>query len=716
MRLLTVGLLVLVSTAAVSAPFGPRNNPDDQVRLCWNYIPARYASLREIGFNAFMWGDSSIYDYKNGVMKESAKRNIANQLALMDEESGLVVCLKVGQYYRGFEDVCATVNRDGTKSLPPLDSSCPALQDAFRRGVDDMLDWMPFDNPALICIQPSTEVRDRTRPSFTPVLSAAYRRHSGHEIPEEVIGRVPPKWNQIEGFPASRVIPAGHPVYDFYRWFWQEGDCWNGLFTYVAQGVARRTGGRVFTYYDPFTRTPPVWGSGGEVTAGNHWVYCYPEPYRISFAISEENAMSRGHPGQGVMAMIQCICYRYGLATYQGAPGGSCPEWYGKRPDAQFLTLPHDMMREAMWSAFSRRVDGINHYAPAAILDPPEGESYHKNYFVTDHETQHVMRELNARVSLPLGPLFRAAEERRPQVAILESAASAFLANQSTWGEGGVAFDVGLIATKANLMPAVVYEEEIERDGLPEGLEVLLMPGCEVLTEPVFKKIVAWQSRGGLIVADDGLVPGILPDGKLPEFVRLRDGEKDLSNISNAADELLKTVAPWHRPYVKTTSRDLIAHARQAGSADLLVVYADRRTAGETVGAWGVTLEKGLPVKGGVLVRRSAGAVYDLVRHAAVPFSCRDGKTAIGLDLVACDGAALLVTGKPLGRISVQVSGSVVTVTTRDRDVMVPISVRLPGAKPYAGVIRDGVWSHDFGKTAENVQVVNLATGESFGG
>ena len=81
--------------------------------------------------------------------------------------------------------------------------------------------------------------------------------------------------------------------------------------------------------------------------------------------------------------------------------------------------------------------------------------------------------------------------------------------------------------------------------------------------------------------------------------------------------------------------------------------------------------------------------MYVLVRHAAVPFEVRDGRTFV------------------------KVEGTVVTVTSPDVDVLVPVKVTGVGAKPWYAVVKNGTWSRDFGVAAKSAKVLvtNLATG-----
>ena len=711
MRFLTMAAAMLCGVDALA--FGPSGNPDDQIRLYWQGDVRMASNIVEIGCNVAMNGDSAIYDYETLRIRKPAfvrKELTAAKSAGLD----YVHYLKIANH-QALGAKYPTVGRDRSKDFRVPDLSDERCFSELKAAAVAALDITPLDDPNLVGIQPSSEVRDRSHPSFTPMLAARYRAHSGREIPTEATGRFAPNWRDMEDFPVGRVIPDDWPLYDFYSWFWREGDRWNEYQSFVAEEVSKRTGGRVWTYYDPVVRTPPVWGSGGSVTLVNHWVYCQPDPYSISHLVSEENAMARGRLGQGVMVQIQDIAYRATMAPKELPEGKLPPAWYRACPDTKFLTCPHDMMREAIWGAYSRRTDGVCHYGFNSLfgLSPEEyAESNAKGYFTSDTKTREVIADMARRIGIPLGPLLRAAPEHAPRVAVLESAPSAFFAARYTWGWAGSVFDVGLLAVKASLMPYVLYTEQIRRDGIPASVETLLLPGCEVLTETEFAAIKAFQKRGGIVLADMWCVPGILPDGDIPEFVRTKMGDADYAAIGAAADKLLKTISVKHLPYVVTSTRDLIAHARKAGSAaDLLVVYNDRRTLGDDVGQWNAVLEKGLPASGKVSLARKAGAVYDLERHCRVDFEIVCGRTRLTVDLKPADGVALLVADRPLAPLSVRTSGNDVTVTSADRDVMIPIGVTVPGRRTFYGVVKNGVWSKSFDGGAVGASVKNLADG-----
>ena len=218
-----------------------------------------------------------------------------------------------------------------------LDEPTNHLDLVYQRQVFHLVrDWIAETGRSVVSVvHVNSEVRDNARPSFTPELKRLYAKASGgREVPPEVQNRQAPHFRQIKGFPVSRIVPEDDPLLSFFRWYWYDGDRWNSYST-DATRIYQDRQYPMATMYDPIVRNPPIRGSGGKVTFGSQWVYVVPEPYNCSFSVSEEQAMVRGHPGQGVWAMIQAITYRRECAP--GAPpearcaGGTYPPWRRSR-------------------------------------------------------------------------------------------------------------------------------------------------------------------------------------------------------------------------------------------------------------------------------------------------------------------------------------------------------------------------------------------------
>jgi len=715
--------LSLAAVAAAPEPlaessdaYGPFGNEADQYRHFWS---GPWQAFADAGFNSPANAHGLSYDYAQGRIKwsEKAIRERKEELARAHatgigyaERFNNVDCNYLAKVY-------PIVDPKGLKGKPYPDMTNPECYAACLAATRTVVASLP-DDPAFRVAQVASERHDLARPSFTPVLAERWRTASGGKpLPPEVQAKTAPHYRNLKGFPISRIVPEDDPILSFYRWYWRDGDNWNRYCSDASDLFRGHFSHRLATMYDPVVRMPPIWGSGGTVTFASQWVYLVPDPYVNVFSISEQQAMVRGRPGQGVWSMIQGITYSRDAAP--GAPPpGTRSDWYEKFGNVRYLTTPPDYMREGMWGIFARKVDGHLHYAFQALLPQPDPKPNRKtgkikwpSYVCTNTNTYHVIGELFARVGVPLGPLLRTIPERAPQVAFLESFATYVFAHRASFSSQGAIFNRGGLAVRANVQPHVLYEEDLANGGVPTSVKVILAPQCEVLSRKAFEALRAWQLKGGVIVADESLPPALMRDYVFPEIVWKKEADADGAAVARAADELNAIVSKVCTPHANVVrGSDAYTWVRTAGSADYLFVINDRRVRGDYVGQWGLMREKGVANAVTVSLERTAGAVYDLERHRPVPFVCRKGRTEIDVSLAPSDGALLMAVDAPLGKLSVGVAGGEVMVSSENRDVLIPIEVTRTGEKPFYGVIRDGWWKHAFERT-DGLRVRNLATG-----
>ena len=709
---LSFAILSFAVFADVTVPYpGPRLNPDDQARFCWDINKHGYPHAVAAGFNTFITLMGSTWYTEP---PERRAEILAKRIAFLKrmEADGVDVLDQVKMHVnKKIKAEYCRLNRDGSKRKN-FDYMRPDAQAKMREELTALADALKVST-ALVGVQTSSEVRDGARPSWSPESQAACRKALGFNMLPDA-GKTAPHYSRIAGFPVSRLVPDDDKYLRYCLWYWKEGDAWNRYQDDVAALYNERFGRPIFSMYDPIVRTPPVWGSGGHDSVGSQWVYCNPQPCAPSFVISEQQAMARGMPGQKVWIMPQGITYRVRAAPIEKKQPADVPQWAKEFPKAKYITTPPDILQEGYWAIFSRQTDGFGAYACKAFFRKPgDDPKTVTGYACTNPRAFLTVSNLCVSVAVPLGPLFKAVPERKPEVAILESCAQCFFASRTSFGWGYVWGD---FATLANLQPYALWEEEIARDGIPSSLKVLLMPNCEVLTEKTFKAIRDFQNRGGIVVSDENLVPGLMPDLQLPtgllsHVARAKCPSKDTKLLRRAAKELRTNLAWAYRPYGDSDNPDIFVHVRSWKDADYLFAINDNRAFGDYVGPWKILPEKGQPSKGTVTIRRAAKAVYDLVRHQAVPFTVTDGVTEIPVSYETNDGRLFLAVSRPLGKLSVSVSGGEVTVTSPDTDAMIPIEICRKGEKPFYGVIRDGKWRHTFPVAPASVRVRNLADG-----
>ena len=528
-RKIAMAFVAVVATVPAFAnrdlgPVGPRCNPDDQYRFFWGLCREQVQQAAEMGVNMIInsYGSNS-YRYSPERRAEGFAHR--RELVEMIDRYGIdhVEQVKLTQCEPLVMDY-AQLKKDGTKNRA-MDFNIPACKAEVREICRTTAEALT-NLPGVVGVQTSSEVRGPSRPSWGPDYIAACRRDLGFDPPKEYTGQSAGGAAMRADFPVSCVVEPDYKPLKYYVWWWKKGDGFNDYQDMCTDIFHEVLGDHLFSFYDPVIREPPLWGAGGsKCKVGSQWYYEEPEPYGITYAVSEQQAMARGTPGMRVMTMIQNIMER-GIVAPKERKVANEPAWVADRPNATYVTQPPDIIREAIWTLFARRIDGIGLYPWSVLWDNaaedanPAKKKKARGYQFTNPETINVIREAFIKAAVPLGPLLKAVPERAPEVAMLESYASHLLGmggSSSGWG-----YNYGDLAVAANLQPSVIYEEEIVRDGIPPSVKVLLAPNCGAMLRTTFEAIAAFQKKGGILAANDVIAPGLLPDVMMPDYLLSR--------------------------------------------------------------------------------------------------------------------------------------------------------------------------------------------------
>jgi len=502
-------------------------------------------------------------------------------------------------------------------------------------------------NPFVDITVVNNEVRGGSMPSFGKFEPENYRKFSGSDIPAEVRGGAV-SYAGIPGFPRSRVVPDDYYLLKYYRWFFKDGDGWNVVQRRMNRAYKQTvTRSNFRTIHDPITRVPPLWGSGGDVDGMSQWVYTNPDPVKVSMVLDELEAMGHAfNVPREIYLCIQSIWYRSHSAPIQTKVKDP-PQWLSREPEAKFITVAPDHLQEAIWLAVAHRLDCLATHGYGSLIE----EQMH-SYRYTNTESREVFKRMIERVVRPLGPLIKAVPERRPDMVILESFASQILAGHGTggWGTGWIA-DLHLALQWAHYQPGVIYEEELLRDKLA-GVKVLVMPGCEVLSQSVYDEIKRFQRRGGIVIGDEYLVPCIIPDISVNSVARnATDAAGSKVALQKIGAAIRAELDEVYQSGLSADNPDIVVRRRSCDGADYLFVINDKRTYGDYVGQWRMVMEKGLPNQARVTVDRDCSAAYDLIAHREIPYKCAGGKTSFNLKFATNDGALILLLEKPIAAI-----------------------------------------------------------------
>ncbi|MBN2310292.1 MAG: LamG domain-containing protein, partial [Candidatus Hydrogenedentes bacterium] len=527
----------------------PREPPHKMPVVMWGY--GDFERLKQIGFTHEL---VSLADYGRvwtaGEPTDAASSGRIEQLseALNDhlrQGVGAVVNLYPGRWVVGSDERKETYGRVNRNGAPYEDlnvcASFPEVQ-AFAYNVGASVAKTFGEFPGLQASLIHSEIRDHTNLCFHEHDRQAFRDFAGYDIPDEAVSKSGLSYTRIDGFPMNRIVPDDDAVLTFYKWFWKVGDGWNALHTQVHKGLKSTGRDDLWTFFDPAVRVPSIWGSGGGVDYLNQWTYSYPDPIKMGQATDEMMAMVEGGPPhQQVMKMTQIIWYRSGTAPELPKDESQYAPWEKEIPDARFITIAPDHLREAFWSKIARPIRGIMYHGWGSLVP-----ASHRGYRFTNPETSTVLTELIRDVVRPLGPTLLQVPDRKSDVALLESFASQVFAGRGTRGWGGSwEADMHLVLQWAGLQPRILYDETVLRDGL-DDCRVLAMPCCDVLTEKVYDTIAAFQRRGGLIIADEYLTPALSPDILIPRVGRTKKADEDKAALQALARQLRAELDPFY--------------------------------------------------------------------------------------------------------------------------------------------------------------------------
>ena len=687
----------VVATNSITFRIGPTFAGRMPV-VMWSGGPVNPSDAREFGFTHLYRNDSvtSTKDVSKQTQRLVSLYDDA-LVASMRLMHGLKVQYPAGEEKRKRFYRCL---RDGRQPSSPRDVnqpevSNPELLEHARRLVAMENEAVGY-HPGFAGVLPCSERRDHSYPSFN-TEHLRYKAATGRDVPPEVKKKVLEYPIARQRFPDG-VVPEDDPLYAYYRWFWGGGDGWLDYLGGIADEY-RKLAGRYgdgsaiqrkrpfFSFWDPSVRCPPKWGSGGDVDVISQWVYAQPEPMNVAGPAEEVIAMAAGRAGQQPMIMTQLICYRAQLAP-TNVTVSPLPEWVKRRSRASFPTIPADSLQEAVWSMLAKPVKGIMFHGWRTIFET----GAETGYTFTSPETAARMKELLHGLVAPLGPMLKDLERAEPEVAVLESFTTTAFGGPGSWGWFSSPI---MFLQRARLDPRVIYEETVMRDGFGKT-KILYAPQCEFLSAPVVEKVKAFQKAGGILMADEKLLPALKADVVVPVFSYRKPPKSDHAGdvnaitktreetvrkkreMSESAEALRKALSEryGYAPKVDSSSPEIVTYSRAWRDTPYVFAVNDRRTFGDYVGQWGLTMERGVPFSGSVMLNDpdgKVGAVYELSRGGEVPFrKLANGYVEVPLSYETNDGRLLLFLTRRIASVDVAVGGPQTAVVEGGRSSLAP--------------------------------------------
>ena len=570
--------------------------------------------------------------------------------------------LKRGLYQVPYTNFFQSVSKENKRFLrlnrqgmpypnQPLEVSNPELIEEARTATEQCVRAIG-EHPALDLININSEVRDSMQPAFGGAEEGNFKKYAGYPIPPSVKLKYPDSYRSNPAFSWDHVLSENDKELTYYRWLWKDGDGWNSIHSLSSDIMHRHMPHHHTTFFAPAVRTVPCWGSGGRVDALCQWTYTNPDPIKINQATDELQAMADEHD-KPIITATQIIWRRSQVAPIGSRPD-NMPEWADREPKAQYITIPPDCLREALWCDISHRLEGLLFHGSGSFFPH---QPWSKSYRYTNGETRYVFKDMAFSVLKPLGPVIKRIPERLPEVAILESATASLYAPEhmtSGWSNKWVA-DLHLALQWAHIQPSVIYEEHLLTGKKMENVKVILLPGCEVLSENVLNKLLELQKQGVILIGDEFLLPALMPDYRVTSVQRTADPVKSKAELQKLGREIADVLKEHYDSPVGASDPDIVLRRRGNDEADYLFVINDKRTFGDYLGPWKLVMEKGLPVSGTVTVGHPVKAMYDLVRHTAVEFKSTEKGITFPVELAPGDGKMLLLLDQRIASLDLQV-------------------------------------------------------------
>ena len=689
--------LTIKATAQNSAPveetisysIANRALPGRMNVFLWGDMPpGGLKQLEELGFTqAFaVWvNQPAIWQAHRPLVPGQGAAASARITGLLDEaltrQMELGINLWPGRFVEDQDDL-VRVGRDGkplekrgaVAFLPPMRSY---FADVARSAAGTYGAY-----PAWTFANLNSEIRDHAEPSFRPAELADFKAWGGGEVP----ALVQEKWgvspDQVP-LPADGIVADDDPILRYYQWYWTRGDGWPVANAFLSDelknALPQNRATPFFTFTDPALRVASLYGSGAGLDAIEHWTYTNPDPFRVGITADELARMAAGSKQQAIQ-MTQLFWYRSQTApnASEAAPTGATGTFADYDPNAQYLTISPDALREAFWTMLSRPTATLAYHGWQALL-PSDGTHAYK---YTNPKTQVEFKTLHTEVLEPIGSTLRKIPDRASDVGFLESFASQVFARRGNYGWAnktqGARYRQLLYA---NLQPEVIYEQTVTAQSL-DNYKVLCLFETDVLPRGVFEKIAAWQKRGGLLVADQHLAKALKADIVLPDLELFPENNaRDKASVQAAATQLLGELKGKYAPHASSSDSDVLLHARESDGVEYLFAVNDKRAYGDYVGQFGRMMENGVPAHSQISVARPARFVYDL-RAGLVSSKIENGKTQFAANLEAAGGQIFVLTDQKISALKLNAPA------TAKRGGVLDVSAQLldGDGKPMRGV------------------------------
>ena len=506
----------------------------------------------------------------------------------------------------------------------------------------------------------------------------------GFDVPEDVVG---PRWPEKgKELPEDGIIDTNDPHYRFYRWWAERGEGQPQLHLKVANAV-KEIRPDLTCWHDPALRQPFVRGRLTGLDQVLNWSYAWPNVTRFPL-IADEFRLAA--PGQEHIFNIQLIVW----GTVAIPPAG--PHWdYIKRQGLYLPAHSPAIVSTATWMVLSRGITGVSYHAVETVDNRgmTKGDARkdirgvgYRAYLYSNPDTLLAIKDISERVIQPYGTLIKDLPPMKAEVAMLLSTANAVLARRDP--EDFMTNEAGHMYAKflaAHVPVDPLYEIDVE-EGKLARYKAVALPGCRVLPRHIYDAIKAFADAGGIVFADQHLVPSFPNVVTLPRDNSAWGGEaplqkEDIDQAKTVRDALDDTITRW----ADCTSPTVVLSTLVDGDNRYLFVVNNLRRTGDYMAPWGKVLDDGVAQSARVSIARTEGVIYDVLARQEVIAETDHDRLSWDVTLAPGEGRVFAVLPGAVDEPRVTVPETVAKGTT----ARIEIDTYTEGRLPLRVTIRD---------------------------
>jgi len=504
---------------------------------------------------------------------------------------------------------------------------------------------------------------------------------------------------------APNVIADDDKGYLLHKYIAKQGKGWN-LTNERAAEMVHRYRKDIWTITDPYRDAALLDMFPGIDVVGT-WTYTNPDPKLMLY-----------------VETMRAVCKPTGqiplnVVTMLNDPGMLAPT-------KKWMSMGPGRLKVTTWINLSRAPKIIGYYPPF------KNNSFYPDpdCFENPYSTALALKELSEKVFKPYGPMITNLEVSPRKIAVLCSDAARLYGKSPAlggWSPNMQIYHFYTVLAMAHLQADVVFDETIERFGLSD-YDVLVLPKCDVLPQSVYKNILDFQKRGGIIIADQYLgpeIPGVIKfdfdftyrikvsanaianNKAYTEWNDLMDREnakyQDVTGVTALDDQkimesyaarLKKGLKDIVEPDIECSEPTALLSVLEKDGAKYLFVINDKRTYDERLGKYKSVLEKIEPQTVTVSLKNwedKGLSVYDLLERKALKVQQKSGIYQFKLSLTELGGKLIALYPKSIDKLSIEFpskvrQGSVypLLVHFKDADML-----NMPGLQPVKLTVTD---------------------------